>query len=66
MPLLRIFNIADMSFKAICENRILAKIYEFTVLSAYLINYMLLLAHVYLNGVSVTYHLGPLNLLRFY
>ena len=35
MPLLRIFNVANMSFKAICENKILAKFSEFTVLDAY-------------------------------
>ena len=31
MPWLRFFNSAKMSFNAICENKILAKISEFTV-----------------------------------
>ena len=30
----RILNMANMSFKAICENKILSKISEFTVLEA--------------------------------
>ena len=31
MPQLRIFNVANMSFKAVRENKIIAKIPEFTV-----------------------------------
>ena len=36
MPSSRIFNMANMSFKAICENKIFTKISEFTV---YLLNH---------------------------
>ena len=31
MPLSRIFSVANMSFIVICENKILAKIFGFTV-----------------------------------
>ena len=33
---LRILNVANMSFKAIRENKIFAKIYEFTVVNYFL------------------------------